>query len=82
MATGMELNKQRLEQQMRVSKAIDDAAVKKRLRLGELNFTDTSKVLGTTIKTIGTPSERGGYKRRSTKRRRRATKKRRRTMRR
>jgi len=77
----MELNKQRFEQQMRVSKALDDAATKK--RLGELNLTDTSKVLGTTINTIGTQSERGGYKRRSTKkRRRRSTKKRRRTMRR
>jgi hypothetical protein len=84
MATGMELNKQRLEQQMRVSKAIDDAATKTKLGLGELNLTDTSKVLGTTINPIGTKRERGGYKRRSTKkrRRRRSTKKRRRTMRR
>jgi hypothetical protein len=82
MATGMELNKQRLEQQMRVSKAIDDTAAKNKLRLGELNLTDTSKVLGTTINTSGTQSERGGYKKRSTKkRRRRSTKKRRRTMR-
>ncbi len=84
MATGMELNNQRLEQPMRVSKAIDDTATKTKLGLGELNLTDTSKVLGTTINPIGTPSERGGYKRRSTKkrRRRRSTKKRRRTMRR
>jgi len=84
MATGMDLNKERFEQQMRVSKAIDDAATKHKLGLGELNLTDTSKVLGTTINPIGTPSEKGGYKRRSTKkrRRRRSTKKRRRTMRR
>lgn len=84
MATGMDLNKERFEQQMRVSKAIDDAATKTKLGLGELNLTDTSKVLGTTINPIGTQSERGGYKRRSTKkrRRRRSTKKRRRTMRR
>ena len=83
MATGMDLNKERFEQQMRVSKAIDDAATKTKLGLGELNLTDTSKVLGTTINPIGTQSERGGYKRRSTKkrRRRRSTKKRRRTMR-
>jgi hypothetical protein len=83
MATGMDLNKERFEQQMRVSKAIDDAATKTKLGLGELNLTDTSKVLGTTINPIGTQSERGGSKRRSTKkrRRRRSTKKRRRTMR-
>lgn len=83
MATGMDLNKERFEQQMRDSKAIDDAATKTKLGLGELNLTDTSKVLGTTINPIGTQSERGGSKRRSTKkrRRRRGTKKRRRTMR-
>jgi hypothetical protein len=83
MATGMDLNKERFEEQMRVSKAIDDAATKTKLGLGELNLTDTSKVLGTTINPIGTQSERGGSKRRSTKkrRRRRGTKKRRRTMR-
>lgn len=82
MATGMDLNKERFEQQMN-SKAIDDAATKTKLGLGELNLTDTSKVLGTTINPIGTQSERGGYKRRSTKkrRRRRGTKKKRRTMR-
>ena len=83
MSTGMDLNKERFEQQMRVSKAIDDAATKTKLGLGELNLTDTSKVLGTTINPIGTQSERGGSKRRSTKkrRRRRSNKKRRRTMR-
>jgi hypothetical protein len=83
MATGMDLNKERFEQQMRVSKAIDDAATKTKLGLGELNLTDTSKVLGTTINPIGTQSEKGGSKRRTIKRkRRRSSRKRRRTMRR
>ena len=77
MSTGMELNKERLKQQMAVSKAIDDAAAKKNSNIFEIVTTRDPKE-------PNKPSGKGGSKRRSTKRikRRRSTKKRRRTMRR
>ena len=75
MSTGMKLNQERLKQQMAVSKAIDDAAAKKKSEVFEIATTRDPA-------NPNKPSGKGGYKKRSTKRKRRSTKKRRRTMRR
>lgn len=75
MSTGMELNKERLKQQMAVSKAIDDAAAKKNANIFEIVTTRDPKE-------PNKPSGKGGFKRRSIKRKRRSSRKRRRTMRR
>jgi hypothetical protein len=78
MSTGMELNKERLEEQTERNKALYDKNKAEEKTVWEpMTTRDPNEP--------NKPSEKGGYKRRrrrSTKRRRRATKKRRRTMRR
>ena len=80
MSTGMELNKERLEEQNRRNDALGKKAAEEKAEEYEIVTTrDPNQP--------NKPSEKGGYKRRqkgkrSTKRRRRSTKKRRRTMRR
>ncbi len=78
MSTGMELNKERLEEQNRRNDALDKKAAEAKSEEYEIVTTrDPNEP--------NKPSEKGGSKRRrrrSTKRRRRSTKKRRRTMRR
>ena len=76
MSTGMELNKERLEEQNRRNDALDEK--NKAEESNKYNVT-------TPVEKWSDPSGKGGSKRRrrrSTKRRRRSTKKRRRTMRR